>query len=564
MKVLKRSQALALYNDSITEREDYEVEWRAVSRYLLPARGVWNRTSKPRKRRVTNSAVVNPEAEDALYVLTSGFHGALTSPSRPWFRLDWSDSKVKEVEELKAWLQECERRMHAALQQSNFYPAIESAYIEIAGFGINSMFIGSNNDGTDIPFYFEPLTAGEYSYAYGKLGQLAVYCRVIFMSQRQIVSTYKKAPRKLKNRVKLNASGVDIVDRSILEIILQGEGDKPFKRFTYLLEDEKGFTSSEAPLASESFYEMPYVVGRWSSVARDTYALGPGVRAIPSVKSLQEVEKSIYMAAHKMVDPPTMAPATLRGKLNTLPGGKNYYMNPNDKIESLYNFRFDIQGAAAVADRISKRITNIFYNDIFLTGSRDPNASPYKATEVQAREQEKMLRLGPVVERLQHEFLKPIVERCFNIMLRGGYFPELNPALAKMAGAYNISIVSPLATAQRAVALQGITSFLSFIGQAAQFKPDIMDNVDVDEAARDFGDITGVRYGILRPESAVKEIRATRAKMQAQQMAKEEAMAQAQAQSQQEVQKAQATKAQAEAGATLIEGQKNATEAGIL
>ena len=105
---------------------------------------------------------------------------------------------------------------------------------------------------------------------------------------------------------------------------------------------------------------------------------------------------------------------------------------------------------------------------------------------------------------------------------------------------------------------------MSFIGQASQFKPDIVDNVDVDEAARDFGDITGVRYGILRPEAKVKEIRATRAKLQAQQVAKEQAMAQAQAQSQQEVQKAQATKAQAEAGATLVEGQKNATEAGIL
>ena len=149
-------------------------------------------------------------------------------------------------------------------------------------------------------------------------------------------------------------------------------------------------------------------------------------------------------------------------------------------------------------------------------------------------------------------------------MLRGGYFPELNPELAKLVGAYNISIVSPLATAQRAVALQGITSFLSFIGQAAQFKPDIMDNVDVDEAARDYADITGVRYGILRPESEVKQIRQTRAKMQAQQMAKEEAMAQAQIQSQQEMQRAQAAQAQAEAGATLVEGQKAAAEAGII
>jgi hypothetical protein len=212
---------------------------------------------------------------------------------------------------------------------------------------------------------------------------------------------------------------------------------------------------------------------------------------------------------------------------------------------------------------VEQRLQRTFFNDIFLTAARDPNATPYKATEVNAREQEKMLRLGPVIERLQHEFLQPMIERCFNIMLRKGLMPELDPALAEMAGDYKISLISPLATAQRSVALQGINSFLAFIGQAAQFDQSIMDNVDVDEAAREYADITGVRLGILRPMDQIKKIRDARQQQMVEQQAKEEQAAVAQIGSQVSSDRAMAQKTQAEAGLTQIEAQKAAMELGM-
>jgi hypothetical protein len=275
------------------------------------------------------------------------------------------------------------------------------------------------------------------------------------------------------------------------------------------------------------------------------------------------MEKAFLMATHKAINPPLNAPARMRGKLNTLPGGYNYYANPNETVNEVYQVRFDYQGVGSAVERVEQRLQRTFFNDIFLTAARDPNATPYKATEVNAREQEKMLRLGPVIERLQHEFLQPMIERCFNIMLRKGLMPELDPALAEMAGEYKISLISPLATAQRSVALQGINSFLAFIGQAAQFDQSIMDNVDVDEAAREYADITGVRLGILRPMDQIKKIRDARQQQMAEQQAKEEQAAVAQIGSQVSADRAMAQKTQAEAGLTQIEAQKAAMELGM-
>jgi hypothetical protein len=458
--------------------------------------------------------------------------------------------------------------MHKEYHKSNFYSTIDSCYIELGGFGMASMFVGALDPASGAAFHFEALTAGEYALSYGKTGVTETYYRTLYLSQRQIVAKFPQGvPKEMVGRVKAKQSGIDKVDQVVLEVVLKEKRRQfSYTRYFFLLSDESRSDTGrhDQPLEVDHFYEHPYATARWSEICRTAYALGPGVRAVPDIKRLQEMEKSILMATHKMVDPPVNAPGRMKGKLSTLPGAKNWYANPSEQVVPIYQMQFDIGKAEAVLARVEQRIQKCFYNDVFLTGSRDPNASPYKATEVTAREQERMLRLGPIVERLQHEFLRPIIERCFNIMLRAGKFPPLSPELQEMVGDYEITLVSPLATAQRMVALQGINSFLAFLGQAAQFDQEIMDNVDTDAAARDYADITGVRMGILRPEDDVKAIREKRAQAMAQERAKQEAAQQAALNSQLSTEQATAQKTQAEAGSALIDGQAKAIDSGLM
>ena len=563
--------AYSTYMTLVSERSEWEQEWRQISQYLLPGRGIYSGISRPRKRKLTNPKVINTIAEDALYVLTSGMHGGLTSPSRPWFKLEWTDPQIAAHEQLKAWLQQSEDLLHAGLHRSNFYAAINSFYIEYAGFGTGSVYVGHDTFDDDIPFRFELLTAGEYCFSLGPDNKPDQYFRVIFLTPRQMYGRWPNGVSSdLKKKVEDNDPGADREFISILEIVRKEVfQDKPYTRRFYELQTTGGSPGSgssgkaQEPLQKDGFYEFPYPLARWNTIGSDEYGIGPGSRSLPDIRRLQEMEKAFLMATHKAINPPLNVPARMRGKTNTLPGGYNYYANPNETINELYQIRFDYNGVGGAVERVEQRIQRNFFNDIFLTAARDPNATPYKATEVNAREQEKMLRLGPVIERLQHEFLQPLVERCFNIMLRKELFPPLPPELAMLAGEYNISLVSPLATAQRSVALQGINSFMAFIGQAAQFDQSIMDNIDVDMAAREYADITGVQLGVLRPEEEVQARRQQRQQAQAQQAQAEQDAERAVVGSEVDLAQAQAQKTQAEAGQTQLETQQIADELGM-
>lgn len=558
------------HQEALDERSEWESEWRQISNHLLPGRGIYQTYAKPQKRKLTNSNIINPIAADSLNVLTSGMHGGLTSPSRPWFDLRWADERLQSFEPLKAWLQDCTDKMHVAFHASNFYAVVNSFYTEYAGFGTGSIYVGEDTFSSTVPFRFELLTAGEYAFTLGIDGKPDSYYRTIFMSPRQMVEKFESSVSKeVRKKVKANEAGVDTIDVSVLECVYRAPiVDKPYTQVYYEItsvgQHAKWRDDNKSPLGVGGFYEFPYPTARWDVIGSDSYGVGPGSRALPDVKRLQEMEKSFLMAVHKSINPPLNAPARMKGKLNTLPGGYNYYSNPSETVSQIYQVQFDYAGVGSAVERVEQRIQRNFFNDIFLTTARDPNASPLRTGQVQVQEQEKMLRLGPVIERLQVEFLQPIIERCFNIMMRKEMFAPLDPGLAEMAGEFKIHLVSPLATAQRMVAMSGIQSFLSFVGQAAQFDQGVLDNVDVDKATREVADISGVQLGILKPQEEVDALRQQRAQAQAAQQQKMEGQQDAMVQQQLDESQANTMKTQAEAGAILTETQGNALEMGIM
>lgn len=545
---------------------EWRAEWRELTDFLLPARGVYVDT-EPSKRKLYSSSIINSVGSDALGVLVAGLHGGLTSPALPWFRLEWAKADIQRFEPLKGWLQDCNDRMHAMLQHSNFYSVIASFYEEYSGFGTGCIYLGEDTYDETKAARWELLTAGEYAYTTDAIGRLNTFYRMLFMSPQQLYDLFGQAvSSELRRAVTENLPNRYEPNVQVLEFITRDKFmDKKVTR--YLMEYNKNNADDEGNtryLSKSGFYEFPYQVARWNTIGSDIYGIGPGSRALPDIKRLQEMEASLLMAIHKTVDPPINAPAHMRGKLNTMPGGLNFYRNPNEMIKDVYQVRFDIQGLMVAIERVEQRIKMNFYNDIFLTANRDPNATPYKAAEVAAREQEKMLRLGPVIERLQYEFFQPLVERLFNIMLRKEMFSPLDPKLAEIAGDYKIALVSPLAAAQRGVALQGLNSYISFIGQAAQFNPEILDNFDSDAAANIYADITGVPLTVTRTREAVQQMRQIRQQQQQQEKAKQEALIAAQVGGQAGVNAANTALTRAQAGQVLAETQQTAAQTGMI
>ena len=112
--------------------------------------------------------------------------------------------------------------------------------------------------------------------------------------------------------------------------------------------------------------------------------------------------------------------------------------------------------------------------------------------------------------------------------------------------------------------MQGLNSYISFIGQAAQFNPEILDNFDSDAAANIYADITGVPLTVTRTREAVQQMRQIRQQQQQQEKAKQEALIAAQVGGQAGVDAANNALTRAQAGQVLAETQQTAAQTGMI
>jgi hypothetical protein len=156
---------------------------------------------------------------------------------------------------------------------------------------------------------------------------------------------------------------------------------------------------------------------------------------------------------------------------------------------------------------VRERVRGSFYADLFLMLA---NATDTRmtATEVAERHEEKLLMLGPVIERLHNELLEPLVDITFTHMVAAGVIP---PAPEEMQGMdLSIEFVSMLAQAQRAIGTNSIDRFVGNLGAVAQFKPEVLDKFDADQWTDIYSDMLGIDPSLIIADKNVAVIRKAR------------------------------------------------------
>lgn len=555
----KVSELRTLYQEALNEATDWFDEGKEISRYIFPKNGRFDDFSNPIKRsKDKRKYIVNPMTADAFAVLVSGIHGRLTGQHRHWCRLDFANSEAANSY-LKNWLYDCQKRLHKAWNISNFYEVMPIMYKECAGFGTAAVIV---TDSERRIFNFDSLTFGEYVFIMGADGLVDKFFRKIEMSLRQLELTYGRnnLPESFKESLKGNKAAqlqkVQVINCIMRERYL----DKPIKSIHFL--DGVSATTSglvrqatqdepDRPLKVAGFYEWPGAVPRWDVIGSYPFGSGLGSEVLPYVKRLQEMEKAFLMATHKAVNPPYNIPSRMRGTVSLLPGAYNYSSDPKHKIEPILNGGFEYQGVSAASERVENAIRKMLYNDVFLTSSRDPNASPLKARQVDMIEDEGIIRLAPVVGRLYQEALSPIVSRCFNSMLRRGLFAPIEPEMLKEAGGIDITLIGPLAQQQKLIEVRSIQNFFSFMGGIVPFDDRARDKVNVDRTVDEVADMLGVAAPILATPEELKASRDARAQAMQAQKAKEDAVLQSQVRNENMAAGAGAVKDYASAGVDI-------------
>jgi hypothetical protein len=441
--------------------------------------------------------------------------------------------------------------MRAILVESNLYSMAPVALGEHGLFGTAAM---SQLDDFDSVTRFYTHTAGSYMIAQNDRHVVDTFVLERERTVSQLVSQYgmDKVSGHVRNKMERNQGQTWIpVTQYIAPNPKYNPDDESVVAMPFMSVVFETSSNDGVYLSESGFEEFPVHVARFALTAEDVYSTNsPGMIALGDIKGLQMMERRKAQGIDKMVNPPLKGPPSLRDiPVSSLPGGLTVYDGDGSRegLSTVYQVEPRINEMRQEIAAVEARINEAYFVDLFLAISSMQGVQPRNQLELSQRNEERLLMLGPSLERLQQDFLSKIVERLFNQVMRANILP---PPPEELSGtALNIRFVSAIAQAQRSHEVGTMERSVGFAGSLAQFDPTVIDKLNTDAAFERYVQLIGGNPSILVPDEQVSEMRADRAEQQKQ--AAEAAQAQ---------QQASALSSTAKAGKTAVEA---ATQAGV-
>lgn len=495
-------------------REPYEPEWKEIAQHAQPSRSRFLYEDSNRTFRRSNRAIYNSHGILSFRILASGMTSGLSSPSRPWFRLTMFDDAALDDQQTREWLSTVEKSMYAFLAETNFYAAAKSGYSELGMFGTEACAM------VEHPvrgLVCHPLTAGEFWIALGDDNMPNTLYRRCPMTVHQVVQAFGYDKCSDRVRQAYDTSRYDDPVRVMHAMepneerqdgVLSTHG-KPWRSFYWDCEDGD---NQNGQLRLSGFDDQPFWAARWDTVGGDTYGTSPGMEALPDLRELQLQTKRKTEATAFLVKPEKVVPSTMK---LTGQAGNVVSVASVDKDSVLVPYQMPYQAIDAIVQDIQRctdSVDRLAFADLFLAITNMEGAQDRTVPEIQARIEEKMTQLGPVIERVNGEKLQVAIDRTFGIMTRMNMLPP--PPEQLQGQALKIDFVSVLTQAQRAIGLAQTERVTSFIGNLAAAFPEAADKLNVDEAIDDYADRAGSPPKIIRSEQDVQALRESRQQQQ--------------------------------------------------
>lgn len=504
------------------ERSSWMSHWKDISEVLLPRAGRFLPTENNRGGRAAFRKILDSTGTRALRTLSGGMMSGMTSPARPWFRLTTFNPELDESYEVKVWMSQVTSLMQMVFYKSNTYRALQMAYEELGAFGTSATLI---YDDFDRVIHCHPLTIGEFAIATDSRGRVNTVYREFRMTVAMLVREF----------------GLENVSRTVKDLYDRGQMDEwvevinaieprterdprktdaknmPYLSVYFEKSGDKGKVLREA-----GFTEFPAMCARWSVTGGDIYGTSPGMEALGDLCQLQQMQFRKSQAIDYKVHPPVLIPSEMKNMgTQFLPGGVIPYSNAQQaqQIRSAYMVDLDLNSLLVDIQDVRQRINEAFYRDIFMlmVNSTDKTMT---ATEVTERHEEKMLLMGPVLERLNAEMLDPLINIVFNKLVQADLLPPLPEDLQGQQ--LNVEFISILAQAQKAISTNSVDRMFSVLGNLAGMRPDIVDNVDLDFWPQWYADALGVDPRFIVSGKKVAVIREQRAQAEQQAAAMEQ------------------------------------------
>jgi len=518
------SYIISRHADLVAERNPWDTIWQELAEFFLPQRAeISSRKSSPDTTR--NEVLFDATGLQAASTMANGQLAYITPADSRWFVYEPPDP-LKNTDKAKQWYQKCSEIVQMLLATSNFYSEIHELYYDDTVFGTYAMHVRA---GRSHPLIFQKLDCGTYCLSEDDEGLINTLYREVRMTITQAVEEFgeENLSEKLRKHYevycKTGKGGTDkfefihaIYPRPIKERDIN-KSDGPNKPWASVYVEK--ITKHLCRLGG--FDEKPFFAGRHDKSSHGAYGVSPAWRALPDVRQLNFLSKQLDALAEIKAYPRMLMPATHEGEIDLRAGGVTYFdpQQPN-AVPKEWAAGGEYQIGLDRENRKATSVDRAFHVDMFrMFASLDKQMT---AREVSERASEKLAQFSPSFARKTTELLTPMLRACFGILLRNGKLPP-PPREAQLVEngvpsvpLPDISFVSRVALAMRAMHNLSWARSLERNVPVANMRPDILDNFNLDRIVRDTSRNDGLPADWLADEDEVEQLRKSRAEAAAQ------------------------------------------------
>lgn len=523
---------LSRHSEMEAIRRPYEGVWEQVSEFCAPDAPPMNwtgakadKTSQAERQERRGSRVFDNTIASAEDRLTAGLESLITPQSEKWHGISTAAIDDEETEEEEEWAEDLRDFIFSTryAAPSNFVPAIQAIYSNVVRYGPAYLYAEEGFGSALIRYASIPVNEGYI--ARNRWGEADIFHRRYQRTARELAQIvgFNKLPAAIKQMANDPKKCLEPV--TILQAIMPRSD-----RRTYDLAGERVYLDSpyvsyhiveqeQAIVQERSFQSFPISCFNWRRYEGDVYGTSPMIRALTTVRELNAVRRSGLRALQQITDPATASSASLDYVPELNPGANYEGLVGEDgrlliqPINTGQNPSYAFEYAATRAEDIK----DMMFVNLFQILANNPQMT---ATEALIRAEEKGALLGPAGSVIQSGFAANL-DRELNILEAKGLYDEGSRFVppASLAGKdLRPVFTSPLDVLRRSAEARDTQMVMQTAVGMAQFQPEIMDNIDGDEALHIIQSAGRAPQRLFRRKEEIEQIRQGRAEQaQAQQ-----------------------------------------------
>lgn len=511
-------ECLRIQSQMESERGTWEAHWREVAELVRPNQNFFQQMQRSQGDK-RNQKIFDDTAQLALPKFGAAVISMAFPATQQYQKLtfDGGDELEDDID-VKRWFEQVTNLIFKMRYgpHANFQAQSGETVLDVGAFGTGVLFV---DDVVGVGIRYKSFPLAESYIAEDAWGRINRLHRKFEYTAQQAMTMFD--PARLSEGIRNAAEKAPLTKFWFLHCVYENAGYNARQMLHPV--NGKRFASHYIEVGTRQVVDeggyrtFPFAVMRYETSPREVYGRSPAMKVLPTIKTLNEMMKTVLRAGQMVVAPPIMLTddASLSAfdlRSNALNHG---YVDGNGRALAMpFQTNAKVDFGLDMMSAMREAINDAFLVTLFRILVQQPQIT---ATEAMLRAQEKGQLLAPTMGRAQAELLGVVTERELDILAANGSLPPMPPSLIKAGGAYKCEYQSPLNQAQRAGVGVAILNTIQAVAPFAQLDSSVMSIFDVHASVRLLAESNGYPQEAMRSDeeaTAITEQQAQQAQMQ--------------------------------------------------